>query len=88
MEVLADMSGWNTFGVIDFPVVPGESGNGLPRRRVVLSTVGDRPVSDPDSGNILRSWLDKQIDMYRPTAIELTNGEMLVRYPVPDSPTS
>jgi len=88
MEILADMSGWNSFGITDFPAVPGEDGNGLPRRRVVLSTVGDRPVTDPDSGNIVRSWLDKQIDMYRPQAVELTGDGMLVRYPVPDSPIS
>lgn len=77
MRVLASMTGWSTFAVADFPIVPGEEGNGLPRRRAVLSTVNDQAT---------RNWLEQQLDPYRPRAVEPLPGGLLVRYAIPDTP--
>jgi hypothetical protein len=82
--VLSELAGKNGLEIGEFPLVPGEQIGNPPLRRVLITAVDGRPASDPGAVDLIQHWLDRQLDQYRPRAVELTSAGLLVRYPMAD----
>jgi hypothetical protein len=75
--VLAHLASVHSVEIAAFPVVPGEYPGLLPLRRVLISSVDDRPAV---TAELVRYWLEHQLDPYRPAAVDVTADGVLVRY--------
>lgn len=84
--VLAQLSAGNRLGVAEFVRTPGESAGELPLRRVLISTVDDRPARTPQTVELVANWLNGQIGPYKPASTVLTINGLLVRYALVDTP--
>lgn len=86
--VLSELAGQHTLGIAEFPVVPGERMGDPPLRRALITVIDGRPASDPGAAELVQHWLDRQLDEYKPRAVELTAAGLLVRYPMADPTTT
>jgi hypothetical protein len=77
--VLAELAGQHDLDIADFPAVPGESAD-QPVRRTIISAVDGRPAATAD---LVRHWLNSQLDPYRPAAVDTAADALFVRYRFP-----
>ncbi|MEU8076048.1 hypothetical protein AB0B31_11400 [Catellatospora citrea] len=80
MLILGELLGQHELAISDFPVVAGEQPGDPPLRRVLITTVNGRPAQNPAITELLTTWFDRQLGVFRPRAVEPVADGLLVRY--------
>ena len=89
LSLIAALTAQDGVGLWSFPPPPGEEPGAAPARRVVVDSLGGRPVpADGDTTQRLTAWLGAQLPPFAPDLVEVTGDGVLIAFdyvPGPDA---
>ncbi|RBY83952.1 hypothetical protein DQ240_15940 [Blastococcus sp. TF02A-26] len=89
LSLVAALTAREGVGLWSFPLLPGEEPGAAPARRVVVDSLGGRPIpADGATTQRLVAWLDAQLAPFAPDVVEVTGEGVLVAFaylPGPDA---